>query len=163
MDEFLTKPIAPNLMFSLIAHCLAQRAGRTACVADIAPAVTAAVLASHDPAMLDVAALSTTFGGDAAKMRKYATMFVDSARDGLAELARAIESGDLQRASELGHRMKSSARAVGAERFSQLCARLEDQNGAGPADQARALLVSLQAMLPVLAEHMAGELAESSG
>jgi two-component system sensor histidine kinase/response regulator len=168
MDEFLTKPIAPNQLFATIARCLQTRAGRTApdpqrrraAAAATARAQASSVPASADPAMLDVAALAMTFGSDPAKMRKYATMFVNSARDSLAELERSIEQGDMVRVAELGHRIKSSARAIGAMGFAQLCAALEALRPDAAPEQARELLASLRELLPRLDAHIVHELAE---
>jgi HPt (histidine-containing phosphotransfer) domain-containing protein len=108
--------------------------------------------------MLDMAALAATFGGNPDKMRKYAFMFLESARDGLAEVGQALDSGDIARAAELGHRMKASSRAVGAMEFSQLCHQLEQLPAdAAPAD-ARVLLERMLLLREQLAGHMAQEL-----
>jgi hypothetical protein len=71
--------------------------------------------------MFDVAALAETFSGKPDKMRKYALLFLSSARDGLAEMDEALAMEDLAHLSELGHRTKSAARAVGAMQFGNLC------------------------------------------
>jgi hypothetical protein len=68
-----------------------------------------------------VAALAETFSGKPDKMRKYALLFLSSARDGLAEMDEALAMEDLAHLSELGHRTKSAARAVGAMQFGNLC------------------------------------------
>jgi HPt (histidine-containing phosphotransfer) domain-containing protein len=72
-----------------------------------------------------VAALAETFSGKPDKMRKYALLFLSSARDGLAEMDEALAMEDLAHLSELGHRTKSAARAVGAMQFGNLCYALE--------------------------------------
>ena len=164
MDEFVTKPIAPNVLFETIARCLASRPRRLGRRRSPQPAaqaptrLTAAPLVSSDPAMLDMAALSTTFGGNPAKMRKYAFMFLDSARDGLAELAQALDRGDGERVSDLGHRIKSSARAVGATSFGQLCLTLENMRGSFDPVHARELMARMYALLEQLEQHIAQEL-----
>ncbi|NML59963.1 response regulator [Massilia sp. RP-1-19] len=164
MDEFVTKPIAPNLLFETIARCLAsrpRRLGRRRAPQPAAQAptrMTAAPLVSIDPGMLDLGALSTTFGGNPAKMRKYAFMFLDSARDGLAELGQALDRADGERVSDLGHRIKSSARAVGATSFGQLCLALETMRGNYEPDHARDLVARMYALLEQLERHIAQEL-----
>jgi two-component system sensor histidine kinase/response regulator len=163
MDEFLTKPIAPNLLFTMIATCMGRQPGhaerkaaRPAAVSDSAPA-TAAPLD-----LLDVDTLANTFAGDVAKMRKYAMLFVESARDGINEIELATARGELERVAELGHRIKSSARAVGALSFAQLCARLEGLQKDGDPGEAEAILAQMKILLVTLAEHIAGEIAELS-
>ena len=160
MDEFVTKPTSPNLLFEVIARWLRKR---PQCIAGVAaPAAESdETPAAEQPAgMLDMAALALTFGGNPDKMRKYAFMFLDSARDGLADVAEAVERGDIERAADLGHRMKASARAVGAMDFAHLCHLLEQQRAGGAMADAGALLVRMTALREQLAGHMAVELGE---
>ncbi len=95
-------------------------------------------------------------------MRKYATLFVESARDGINEIELAIARGELARVAELGHRIKSSARAVGALSFAHLCARLEAMQKDGDPAEADAILAQMKVLLVTLADHIAGEIAELS-
>jgi HPt (histidine-containing phosphotransfer) domain-containing protein len=78
-------------------------------------------------------------------MRKYAFLFASTARDALDEVDSALVAGDLARVAALGHRVKSSARAVGASGFGDLCEQLEAQDGR--LAQARALAARLRAQL----------------
>jgi len=186
MDEFVTKPIAPNLLFSVLSKWMSQRAaeGRVAQVRSTttpghpAPAQAAAMAApaapEQNPApaaeagadaaapgdaeLFDLRALAQTFGNKPEKMRKYANMFIDSAQDGLREVQQALDAGDLARLSELGHRIKSSARAVGAMSFAELCLALEHLAPTDSVDRARAVVVQMQPLLDRLREHIAQEM-----
>jgi two-component system sensor histidine kinase/response regulator len=160
MNEFLTKPIAPHLLFATIADCLAQRPGHHARKA--VRQAEQAVVTPAPLALFDVAELSQTFAGDAVKMRKYAMMFLDSARDGINEIELANARGDLARVAELGHRVKSSARTVGALSFAQLCARLEGLQKDGDPAEVELILAQLKVLLVTLGDHMTGEIAELS-
>ena len=111
-----------------------------------------------DGELFDVAALAQTFGGKPDKMRKYALLFIDSARDGMEEIDAALARGDLPMLADLGHRIKSSARAVGAMRFGNLCLALEHVRGDADAANARRLVAQMHAMLSVLERHIAREL-----
>jgi two-component system sensor histidine kinase/response regulator len=159
MNEFLTKPIAPHLLFSMIATCLGRQPGHASRKA-ARPSAQVAPLACAPLDLLDVATLANTFAGDAAKMRKYAMLFVESARDGINEIELATARGELARVAELGHRIKSSARAVGAMSFAQLCARLEALQKDGDPSEAEAILAQMKVLLVTLADHIAGEIAE---
>ncbi|MRW90711.1 response regulator [Duganella sp. FT80W] len=200
MDEFVTKPIAPKLLFEMLSKWMSQRA-RTASLpprrpappppsyfsmpdgaavlplppvfvprqmAPSAPAMpslasvavaTAAVANDDVPAELfDLAVLAETFAGKSDKMRKYALLFLTSARDSLAEMDEALAMEDLHHLSELGHRTKSAARAVGAMQFGNLCLAMEKvRNDADPANATR-LLQELHAMLLVLEARIEQEL-----
>jgi HPt (histidine-containing phosphotransfer) domain-containing protein len=102
--------------------------------------------------------LSDTFGGNPDKMRKYAFMFLETAREGLLEIDRALAAGEVGRAAGVAHRLKSSARAVGALAFDEVCADLEAQRERGSVAQARALTSRLRALLARLERHIAAEL-----
>jgi len=178
MDEFVTKPIAPNLLFSVLSKWMSQRAaeGRMAQVRSTTmpgqplPQPAPAPVPEPEPAaepdagaggeaeLFDLRALAQTFGNKPEKMRKYANMFIDSAQDGLREVQLALEGGDIVRLSELGHRIKSSARAVGAMSFADLCLALEKMTPADGIDRARAIVGQMQPLLDRLREHIAQEM-----
>jgi two-component system, sensor histidine kinase and response regulator len=183
MDEFVTKPIAPNLLFSVLSKWMSQRAaeGRMAQVRSTTtpgqpsqavpapepmPDAAAAQDADADAdtggngesELFDLRALAQTFGNKPEKMRKYANMFIDSAQDGLREVQAALAAGDLVRLSELGHRIKSSARAVGAMSFADLCLALEKMTPADGIDRARSIVSQMQPLLDRLREHIAQEM-----
>jgi two-component system sensor histidine kinase/response regulator len=159
MNEFLTKPIAPALLYATIDRCLGrglERPDQPERAPRAAAGGTPGAGAAHGPVLLDAAVLATTFGEDRDKMRKYAFLFLDSARDGLAEIDVALASGDLLRAGAVAHRIKSSARAVGAAGFGDLCADLEVQPP-GALAQARALAARLRGLHARLERHIATE------
>ncbi|WP_426318328.1 CHASE domain-containing protein [Pseudoduganella sp. R-43] len=176
MDEFVTKPIAPTLLFSVLSKWMSQRAaeGRMAQVRSTttpgqpqpapAPAPVPEPAAEQEPGnggeseLFDLRALAQTFGNKPEKMRKYANMFIDSAQEGLREVQVALEAGDIVRLSELGHRIKSSARAVGAMSFADLCLALEKMVPADGIDRARAIVSQMQPLLDRLREHIAQEM-----
>ncbi|WP_229207415.1 MULTISPECIES: CHASE domain-containing protein [unclassified Duganella] len=184
MDEFVTKPIAPKLLFNMLCKWMSQRTRTSSDLArplappppsyftmasppvfvprqtaPSAPAMPAPAPAPEAPALLfDVDALAQTFGGKADKMRKYALLFLSSARDGLAEMDEALAMEDLAHLAELGHRTKSAARAVGAMQFGNLCYALEQVRNDADSDNAERLIRELHAMLTVLDQHIEQEL-----
>jgi CheY-like chemotaxis protein len=209
MDEFVTKPIAPKLLFNMLSKWMSQRARMASeaprmpappppsyfsvlptppvfvprqmapaapprpapvaaaganAAAGAAPAAAPPLVPAAPPAdaapaeLFDVAALAETFSGKPDKMRKYALLFLTSARDGLAEMDEALAMEDLAHLSELGHRTKSAARAVGAMQFGNLCYELEQALNDADAANARRLVQALHAMLAVLDQHIEQEL-----
>ncbi|MEN3275229.1 MAG: two-component system, sensor histidine kinase and response regulator [Massilia sp.] len=153
MNEFLTKPVAPDHLVATILRAIGR--GRPA-------AGRSAAAASPAPPLLDTAVLASTFGADPARMRKFASMFLDSAREGLAEIDIALVSNDLARAGAVAHRLKSSARSVGAMAFAEACQDLEGQHqdgiNRGAIAQARALSARLRSMFARLERQVATEL-----
>jgi CheY-like chemotaxis protein/HPt (histidine-containing phosphotransfer) domain-containing protein len=197
MDEFVTKPIAPKLLFNMLAKWMSQRARAASMERKVAPpppsyftmadggtppaalkmyaarvavppgpvvappAVVPQSAAAPEAApveLFDVAALALTFSGKPDKMRKYALLFLQSARDGMKEVDAALARDDLVQLSELGHRIKSSARAVGAMQFGNLCLGLEHLRKDPDIGKARQLVQQMHAMLAVLDEHIEQEL-----
>ncbi|BDT59758.1 hypothetical protein MasN3_32520 [Massilia varians] len=136
MDEFLSKPVVPELLAATIARCL----GRSA-----APAPDVVTIPAPGAGAVDFDALARGVGGERDRMRKYAFLFLASARDALADIDAALATGDMATVGALAHRLKSSARAVGAGPFASLCEEIESQ-AARPA-QARALAARLRAQL----------------
>ncbi|MBQ5947231.1 CHASE domain-containing protein, partial [Massilia sp. ST3] len=167
MNEFLTKPVVPELLAATIARCL----GRTSApVPDVATVNPAASMAAAAGGLLDMAQLGVTSSGDRAKMRKYAFMFLEAAREALPEIDAALAAGDLELAARVGHRIKSSARAVGARDFGAVCEDLEAQprrqhGKSGPTStaQARALVARLRAMLVRLEREITAQLGDRAG
>jgi two-component system sensor histidine kinase/response regulator len=151
MDEFVTKPVAPEILVATVARALGRSVQRPL----IPPAPAAPVQA---PVLLDVEVLSDTFGGNPEKMRKYAFMFLETAREGLLEIDRALAAGEVERAAGVAHRIKSSARTVGAMGFGDVCADLEGQRERGSIAQARSLAARLRALLARLERYIAAEL-----
>lgn len=146
MNEFLAKPVVPELLAATIARCLGRT---TAPVSDVAVNLPAAT--APGSAVLDVALLAATAGGDLERMRKYAFLFLDTTRENLAGIDTALAGGDLTHTASLAHQLKSAARAVGATAFAAICEDLEaqpvrDLRGGGTA-QARALTARLRALL----------------
>jgi two-component system sensor histidine kinase/response regulator len=149
MDEFITKPIAPAQLAATIARRLAQAAPGSA---------PSAEAEAPGAGLLDLAALAELFGGDPGRVRKFAFLFLDSTRDGLAEIDAALANGNLARAGEVAHRIKSSARAVRAGSFGDLCQELERQHQRGALAPARLLAARLRTLHGRLERQVAAEL-----
>ncbi|MCS0580583.1 CHASE domain-containing protein [Massilia pinisoli] len=139
MDGFVAKPAAPDALVATVARVLG-RGG-----------------AADEPAgtLLDMRVLSDAFGGQPERMRKFAFLFLDAARDGLREIDRALAAHDVARAAAVAHRLKSAARTVGALAFGDVCADLERLDAP---DAARALAARLHGLLARLEHHIAAEL-----
>ncbi|MBD8530103.1 MULTISPECIES: CHASE domain-containing protein [unclassified Massilia] len=165
MNAFLTKPVVPAQLAAAIAQAIGRGAGPAQ---EAQEEQDSAGDPPPDPGvagapLFDTAVLAATFGDDPAKMRKFAFMFLDSARDGLAEIDVALAAGDLARAAAVAHRLKSSARAVGALGFADLCAELERQHADKNEDkreqaQAKALGTRLHSIFARLERQVAAEL-----
>lgn len=56
---------------------------------------------------------------------RYTTAFLAAARTDLASIEAALAAADLRAAADLAHRLKGSARTIGAMRLGETCRELE--------------------------------------
>jgi len=86
--------------------------------------------ASTEPA-IDTATLAHYLGNDPAMQRRFLARFAEKAADDVEAIGAAAQASDWQSTAAFAHKLKSSARAVGALRLAGLCAELE-AHGAEP-------------------------------
>ncbi|MEO7335859.1 MAG: Hpt domain-containing protein, partial [Caldimonas sp.] len=151
MDDFLTKPVIPDLLYKTLSTWIAAGPCRGAADDANGPpggAASADAEANATPADADadLSVLSAAVGGDPDKTRKFALMFVDTMSKTLTELDDALASGDLAAVSALGHRAKSSAATVGAAELARLCQSLQDMKGQGDIEDARETVRSMASL-----------------
>lgn len=119
MNDVVTKPIDPHHLFSIVTKWLPSprlpaHAGLPAMEADIASL-----------AVWDITALVRVVGNDVATQQRLLLTFQAGAREQVAGLVEAVGSGDAQAVADLAHKLKSSARTVGAYRLGACCDQLE--------------------------------------
>ena len=155
MDDFITKPVQPALLYQAVARWVAGRSAPTD--APRPPSASPFRTLAGDPAIIDLSVLGKLLSYDQDKVRKFAFKFLQSTEDGLAELDKAIACGDLARVRELGHRFKSAARTVGAIGMGELFFALEKLPAGGPDEEtlaARALQAQLWPLLALVTEQI---------
>jgi CheY-like chemotaxis protein/HPt (histidine-containing phosphotransfer) domain-containing protein len=165
MNSFLSKPIDPASLLSVLAATLAQQPGvrppppaplappvakaKAAAVAILRPAVvTTNEVATGTPGgEVDLNVLARIVSRDPEKIRKYAQMFVSSMNDTLTEIETTLARADVVALAALGHRAKSSARTVGATGFADLCQALEQCTRPEDYDKARGIIEKMRPLL----------------
>jgi len=119
--------------------------------------LNAALSEAGDPQVIDLAILAGLLSFDRHKVRKFAFKFLQTTRDGFDEMEEALAAGNIERVRQLGHRIKSSARTVGAFGMGELCMALEDlprTSAEHELAEARALLGRLWPLLEKITEHI---------
>jgi len=136
MRAVLTKPIDPEQLFATLADHLSAEQGSPQPVA-----VPAVAVAQVDLAVWDAAVLQRTVGANVAIHRKLLLRFLHDARELHVAIDRAVAQGRYKDAADHAHKLKSSARTVGAMRLGASCQALEDASraGDGPAGDAAVL------------------------
>lgn len=98
---------------------------------------------------IDLSVLIRMVGDDLADQRRWLNKFLDRARTTVAEIDAAHALGETPRVGELGHRLKSPARSVGALALGELCQALEEAGKAGDGELVETLIPRLG---PLVAE-----------
>ena len=156
MSDFLVKPVAPEKLFAALVKWLPVKTA-------VAPLETVhahspveqggvdepvfADIPAGDPNVIDLRILARAVDGDIDLVRRYGCLFVDGVRESIVELDAALEKGDVSALADLGHRMKSSARMVGALGLSSLCASLEALRTGGTLGEAAGIVEQIPLML----------------
>ncbi len=135
MDDFISKPIQPAMMYQTIASWLPARETPPPPARSRAAPAFKTTLAG-DPQVIDLSILAKLLGYNPEKVRKFAFKFLQTTQDGFGDIDAALARGDVHQVRELGHRIKSSARTVGALGLAELCHNLETLAPGEPADEA---------------------------
>ncbi|MBI4937638.1 MAG: PAS domain S-box protein [Nitrosomonadales bacterium] len=118
MDDYLAKPAPLENLRAMLAKWLP-------------PSAEAATPPAPAFATLDVGVLAALVGDDPVVIHDFLLDFRRSAPQLPAEIAAACAAGDTERVNALAHKLKSSARSVGALALGEICAALERAGKAG--------------------------------
>ncbi|MBC3872429.1 response regulator [Undibacterium flavidum] len=144
MNDFIAKPFTPDLLYATVFRWLGQ-ANPEVSVAPEEPASTNQdeVPTATNHVAIDLSVLANLVGNSPEKIGKFAKKFVDSVKAGLLEIRQLQTDKDLPGLSAIGHRLKSSARTVGAMQFGELCQELEKLKDGGSLEQADPIIERL--------------------
>jgi PAS domain S-box-containing protein len=149
MDDYLSKPVQLAQLRAMLDRWQPETVSTPIDMAtlpsDLGSAVPATVLVGDAaPACLplDVRVLESLIGNDADTVNQFVADFHSSAAQMTAELLRAYAAGQTSHVQAQAHKLKSSARAVGALQLGELCAVMEC---AGKAKDAQALAALMPA------------------
>ena len=153
MDDFVTKPVLPEVLYACLRKWLPERPQYTGSGAasphapsSVAGAADTSALTGN-PEVIDLSILARAVAGNPQKIRRYAGMFAAAIPETVAELETALASGDLPKLADLGHRLKASSKMVGAMGFAQMCESLEGLRDGGTLVQAGTIVRQMPALL----------------
>lgn len=115
-----------------------------------------------EPLAVDMAMLRQMFHNNNALVRKFGLKFMEVANDTLAEMKEAQAKQDLSELGRLGHKLKSSARTIGASSFADLCEGLEKANTSNDWSGAESLLEKIPPLLDRIKQQLESEFSEMS-
>lgn len=140
MDDYLSKPVQIELLRDKILKWMpapamiepAERAEPTEPAAESAREASVANDASEDTTVVDVQSLVEVLGmDDAAMLADFYRDFLRSGERTVNELQQAYQARHAEEIGRLAHRLKSSARTVGAHALADCCLALEQAGKQG--------------------------------
>ena len=153
MNDFLSKPVNPKLLISILSKWCKVRSH----IKNIPESDNSLSIKSGTDSIIDLSVLTSTIGDDSKQIEKCILLFLESSKEGLIEIDSAIEQTDIKSITATGHYMKSAALTVGAKPFADYCIQLEQlQHGASMekaiaiTKKMRQILVSIEKSLPSL-------------
>lgn len=166
MDDYLSKPVQLSHLKAVLQKWLPSPASTellelappsatapapSATVTPVAPATPkesattgARALSAVAAKPVDVSILEQLVGNDPAVISEFLQDFRVSARKTADELRAACQAGDAKTAGSIAHKLKSSARSVGALQLGELCAQMEQAGKAGDMTRLNELLPSFE-------------------
>jgi HPt (histidine-containing phosphotransfer) domain-containing protein len=124
------------------------------------PKDSAAETLASEPVMTDVNVdvLRKLAKNNPEKMRMFVKLFLDGADRGMSDIDAALVDGNSEVLIHIGHRVKSSARSIGAGGFGELCQTLEELGLAADVASAAVLRNTLHETLNRIRMQLAQEL-----
>ena len=151
MNDFVSKPFAPEVFYSTLLRWLVPETRQMAAPIKETQVSSKGIVAD---ACIDFSVLAKYFGNAPEKIGVFARKFVDSAQNGMSEIDAALSAKNLEAICAVGHRLKSSARTVGANGFADLCHQLEQLKHGGDLIQAEQITRQLSALLEQIEHHV---------
>lgn len=157
MDDFIAKPIDPDLLVSTLLKWL-----RPETVSDDSSCSFVATDVStpqNTNTLIDPSVLAVSLGrNDPIQMHKYFVLFVESTKESMREMEIALNNADLTTVAALGHRVKSAAQTVGATSFAEYCKELESFKDGGEIVCAREIFQQMQLLLESIEKQLESNL-----
>lgn len=144
MDDYLSKPVPLSELKEMLEKWLPP--------AKAVPEVYTALVAERP---VDVNVLRALIGNDRSVLNQFLRDFCVSAAKIAAELKAAFEAGRLVEASAAAHKLKSSARSVGATQLAASCERIEQAGKAGDHGALVELLPPFEAEMTAVETYLA--------
>ena len=125
MDDYLPKPLELNKLKDMLRKRMLEPTGDVPTLPEHAETSDAHVAAMAGNGAIDPTALKNVFGDDEETFKEILQDFVDPATDNLREIEAAFGDRSANGVAKAAHKLKSSARTVGADCLADLCQTLE--------------------------------------
>ncbi|HJV25635.1 MAG TPA: response regulator [Aromatoleum sp.] len=148
MDDFLTKPVDPVKLYTMLAAMLADAPPAQSSLGKGQDGALPAAPKPIDPELLpnfDRPTLEKLSGHNREKQVYFADIFKTSTQSDLEKIEIALDARDFDEASLIAHRIKGSARTIGALRLGELSFVMERMRRSNDIEKARETLERMKA------------------
>jgi two-component system, sensor histidine kinase and response regulator len=145
MDDYLSKPVQLTQLKAVLQKWLPTPAASPLAQPLAIPAVATASQTAERP--VEVSVLEGLVGNDPVVISEFLRDFRTSSARIAADLRAACQAGQTATAGAAAHKLKSSARSVGARALGELCAEMEQAGKTGDIQALNALLPRFESEL----------------
>jgi CheY-like chemotaxis protein/HPt (histidine-containing phosphotransfer) domain-containing protein len=155
MNDFITKPVTPDMLYQTLAKWI-MTANHTEIKKPASEVISNVIppLIDMDAPSIDLGVLAQIVGSEPEKIYRFGKMFLETAEDTIGQMQVAYFAEDTQTISALGHKLKSSARTVGANSFAEICEALELSGQQNNLTEIQALLTRLPPLLQKIGQQI---------
>jgi signal transduction histidine kinase/CheY-like chemotaxis protein/HPt (histidine-containing phosphotransfer) domain-containing protein len=145
MNDVISKPIDAALLFDILRKWSGAQEAALPARDPPPPAQLADAAPPAEPQDFDPSVLAKLCADNPERLERYTEVFIDSLQQTMTEIDAALQRQDGVLVGTLGHRIKSTASAVGATGLADLGRLLEATRASGDLDLARQLAARLPA------------------
>ena len=148
MNDFLAKPINPDMLLSTLLKWLSPVSGS---IQPIVTATTNKLLSGSDTdSPIDLSVMTGALGVDSTQVTRFIRLFLETTHEGIEEIEEACRRADRVMVAAIGHRIKSGASTIGANKFAMLCRQLEQFKHDGDLNQVEEIIIQMRWMLSTI-------------
>ena len=152
MDDYRSKPAPLAELKSVLEKWMPI--AKSAADASVSSTLSATATQAEMPAPVDVSVLEGLVGDDPELVREFLKDFRGSAAEIASELRAACSTGQTKAAVAAAHKLKSSARAVGASALGVLCEAMEQEGKASDTDALNVLLPRFETEMALVEDYL---------
>ncbi len=131
MDDYMTKPVQLAELKAMLRKWLPSACASSPATVPPAPAVLSVPTAAARDVIVDVRVLEALVGDDPEIIGEFLRDFRNSLGEAGGQMQAACQSRQAKEVESVAHKLKSSARSVGALVLGELCAQMEEAGQAG--------------------------------
>lgn len=142
MDDFVSKPINPQLLFTKVCKYICTDSQSIKATSHFK-----SILETESSSIVNLSVLSETLGNNQEMIKKYFLLYVQSIKNDFSEVEKDLSGKNIKKLIGFGHRVKTSARYIGAKKLAALCEELEQLNTGKDIENAHVIVNKISLIL----------------